>query len=60
MTLAHHVAGLPLEEWIVPLLAGSSGTAMALRVVFHRWRWRQRYVDQTGRQDRDHVVMTSS
>jgi hypothetical protein len=60
MTLAHHVAGLPLEEWIVPLLAGSSGTAMALRVVVSRWRSRHWYVDQKGRQRRDHDVMTAS
>jgi hypothetical protein len=31
-----HIAGLPFEEWLVPLAASSSGIAIALRAAFRR------------------------
>jgi len=39
MTLAH-IAGVPLEEWIVPLLASGTGIVVGLRAAARRARGR--------------------
>jgi hypothetical protein len=31
-----HVAGVPVEEWLVPLLAGGGGFVVALRSAWRR------------------------
>lgn len=35
MTVAH-IAGFPIEEWILPMAATAGGLAFALRAVFRR------------------------
>ena len=35
MTLAH-VAGVPFEEWLFPVVATGSSVALALRAMIHR------------------------
>ena len=37
MTVAH-LAGVPFEEWLAPLMATSGGIAVALRVALRRLR----------------------
>jgi hypothetical protein len=33
-----HLAGMPLEELLAPLIAGGGSVALALRVALARWR----------------------
>jgi hypothetical protein len=35
-----HIAGVPFEEWLVPLTATGSGIALAVRVAVFRMRQR--------------------
>jgi len=37
MTLAH-VAGVPFEEWVVPLVATGGGIVVAVQLAFRRLR----------------------
>jgi hypothetical protein len=37
MTLAH-VAGVPLEEWVLPLAATGGGIVVAVQMAFRRLR----------------------
>ena len=37
MTVAH-IAGMPLEEWFLPLAATGSGILVALQLAFRRLR----------------------
>jgi hypothetical protein len=39
VTLAH-IAGVPFEEWLSPLVATGSGLVLGLRAVFHHRRTR--------------------
>lgn len=37
-----HIAGIPVEEWMLPLAASGGGVVMALRVSIRRSRVRRR------------------
>ena len=48
MTLAH-IAGVPLEEWIVPLVASGTGIVVGLRAAAQRCVGRLPRPESTGR-----------
>ncbi len=48
-----HIAGVPVEEWLAPLLASGTGAAVAVRAALARLHRRRPPALRVGSHDRD-------